>query len=135
VEKLIASDNHIYSNSNNDHNNNKNSSCSNIIYNNNNNTDNMKETSNTSYKELLELKIRNQAKRLCELQDYKSLCEKRLLQVCPGHPLPIEEKHLGVSFNNSNSNYNNNNFSFEENKMNLKAYSENFIKSSFDKVK
>jgi len=96
-------------------------------YNNNYNND-VKETSNTSYKELLEQKIRNQAKRLCELQDYKNLCEKRLLQVFPGHPLPVEQKHFG-------DNYNENYFSFEGNKGSLSALSDNCNKNSFDKVK
>lgn len=30
-----------------------------------------------------------------ELQDYKNLCEKRILQIYPDHPIPLEEKHLG----------------------------------------
>lgn len=148
AEKLIApiinlkKNNNYNKTENNYHNinthNNKNNLSnpnSNYIFNNNNNSNEMKETSNTSYKDLLELKIRNQAKRLCELQDYKNLCEKRLLQVSPGHPLPVEEKHLGISFNNNSVGNSNNNFSFEANNGNLNiGGSENFNKSSYDKV-
>lgn len=81
----------------------------------------------------MEQKIRNQAKRLCELQDYKNLCEKRLLQVCPGHPLPVEEKHLGTSYTNINNSENN--FSFDFNKVNINAASENFNRNSLERVK
>jgi len=72
---------------------------------NNQNYNDIKDTSNTSYKELLEQKIRNQAKRLCELQDYKNLCEKRIIQIFPGHPIPLEEKHLDMNENHNSQEY------------------------------
>lgn len=63
-----------------------------------------KEKSNTNhngaYLELLELKVRKQASRLCELQEYKSICEKRILQLSPGHEIPITENHINSSYNN-----------------------------------
>ena len=49
---------------------------------------------NDNYKDLLELKIRKQAKRLYELQEYKQICEKRVLQLSPNHPLPVVESHI-----------------------------------------
>ena len=52
---------------------------------------------NENYKELLEQKVRKQAKRLCVLQEYKSLCEKRIRQLNPGHPMPIVESHVSNS--------------------------------------
>ena len=55
---------------------------------------------NGTYLELLELKVRKQASRLCELQEYKSICEKRILQLSPGHEIPVTENHLNSSYNN-----------------------------------
>ena len=55
---------------------------------------------NGTYLELLELKVRKQASRLCELQEYKSICEKRILQLSPGHEIPVTENHLKSSYNN-----------------------------------
>ena len=40
-------------------------------------------------------KIRNQALRLKDLEIYKQLCEKRILELCPDHDIPISEEHLG----------------------------------------
>ena len=49
---------------------------------------------NDNYKDLLELKIRKQAKRLYELQEYKQICEKRISQLSPNHPFPVLESHI-----------------------------------------
>lgn len=38
-------------------------------------------------------KIRQQAARLRNLEQYRILCEKRILELCPGHPLPVKEEH------------------------------------------
>ncbi len=40
-------------------------------------------------------KIRQQAKLLEELERYKIICEKRILELCPAHPLPVQPAHLG----------------------------------------
>jgi hypothetical protein len=53
-----------------------------------------KSSNNNNYQDLLESKIRNQAKRLFALQEYKQLCEKRILQLCPHHPLPVVDSHI-----------------------------------------
>jgi hypothetical protein len=47
-----------------------------------------------TYKEKIEKKVRDQARRLLELQSYKNLCEQRILQLIPSHPLPILSSHL-----------------------------------------
>ncbi len=47
--------------------------------------------------EKLQEKIRNQANRLCEFQNYKTLCESRIKQLSPSHPLPILESHLRLN--------------------------------------
>ena len=51
---------------------------------------------NSTYISQLEYKIRDQAKRLSELEKYKYLCEKRIKQLNPNHPLPITEEILEV---------------------------------------
>lgn len=43
-------------------------------------------------------KIRIQAKMLQELEEYKLLCEKRILELCPEHSLPVKKSDLGQSF-------------------------------------
>ena len=48
----------------------------------------------------LEQKIRDQAKRLSSLEKYKYLCEKRIKQLSPNHPLPITEEMLNVTISN-----------------------------------
>ena len=40
------------------------------------------------------MKVREQAKRLIELQKYKNLCEQRILQLMPNHSLPVTSSHL-----------------------------------------
>ena len=40
-------------------------------------------------------KIRLQAKRLRSLERYRFLCEKKIQEIIPGHPLPITKEHLG----------------------------------------
>ena len=53
-----------------------------------------------SYRDQLETKIREQAKRLSELEKYKYLCEKRIKQLSPKHPLPITEAILSTNVPN-----------------------------------
>ncbi len=40
-------------------------------------------------------KIRQQAKIMEGQETYKILCEKRILELCPSHPLPVLPSHLG----------------------------------------
>eukprot|EP01022_Parablepharisma_sp_SALTPOND_P018560 TRINITY_DN304_c0_g1_i1.p1 TRINITY_DN304_c0_g1~~TRINITY_DN304_c0_g1_i1.p1 ORF type:complete len:1205 (-),score=223.99 TRINITY_DN304_c0_g1_i1:1337-4951(-) len=40
-------------------------------------------------------KIRQQARELQEQENYKIICEKRILELCPNHPLPVTPAHLG----------------------------------------
>jgi len=40
-------------------------------------------------------KIKRQAEQLHELGNYRLLCEKRILELAPGHPLPVQPSHLG----------------------------------------
>jgi chromosome segregation ATPase len=40
-------------------------------------------------------KIRLQARRLASLEQYKLLCERRIQELCPGHPVPVRQEHLG----------------------------------------
>ena len=40
-------------------------------------------------------KIKRQAEQLHELGNYRLLCEKRILELAPGHPLPVQQSHLG----------------------------------------
>lgn len=40
-------------------------------------------------------KIRNQAQRLRALEQYRILCEHRIQELHPGHPIPIKPEHLG----------------------------------------
>ena len=53
-----------------------------------------KDNSSNTYINQLEYKIRDQAKRLSELEKYKYLCERRIKQLNPNHPLPITEEIL-----------------------------------------
>ena len=55
-----------------------------------------KENSSNTYINQLEYKIRDQAKRLSELEKYKYLCERRIKQLNPNHPLPITEEILEI---------------------------------------
>ena len=51
---------------------------------------------NSTYISQLEYKIRDQAKRLSELEKYKYLCERRIKQLNPNHPLPLTEEILEI---------------------------------------
>lgn len=42
-------------------------------------------------------KVRAQALRLRSLEKYKRLCEDRISQLCPNHPLPVTPEHLRTS--------------------------------------
>ncbi len=48
----------------------------------------------STIKEGYERRSREQAKVISDLHEYKLLCEKRIKQLSPGHPLPIKETHL-----------------------------------------
>lgn len=41
-------------------------------------------------------KIKKQAEQLHELSNYKLLCEQRIMELAPGHPLPVQQSHLGT---------------------------------------
>ena len=49
----------------------------------------------SDYMKQMAQKIKKQAEQLHELGNYKSLCEKRIVELVPGHPLPILPIHLG----------------------------------------
>jgi hypothetical protein len=40
-------------------------------------------------------KVRQQAQRLAALEQYRMLCERRLLELAPEHPLPVLPEHIG----------------------------------------
>ena len=40
-------------------------------------------------------KCSEQAKKLVMLESYKGLCERRIRELVPNHPLPVESSHLG----------------------------------------
>ena len=42
-------------------------------------------------------KIRGQASRLRALEQYRLLCEQRIQELSPGHPVPVKPEHLGSS--------------------------------------
>eukprot|EP01022_Parablepharisma_sp_SALTPOND_P006123 TRINITY_DN1247_c0_g1_i1.p1 TRINITY_DN1247_c0_g1~~TRINITY_DN1247_c0_g1_i1.p1 ORF type:complete len:1815 (+),score=205.72 TRINITY_DN1247_c0_g1_i1:2854-8298(+) len=48
--------------------------------------------------EQLSEKIRIQAQELQDLENYKTLCERRIAELCPEHPLPVQPSHLGKTF-------------------------------------
>ena len=41
-------------------------------------------------------KVRTQAERLEQLEEYKNLIEARLTELIPDHPLPVLHSHLGT---------------------------------------
>lgn len=47
-------------------------------------------------KDNLERRLREQSKTINELFDYKTLCEKRIRQLMPSHPIPIKENHIKI---------------------------------------
>ncbi len=53
------------------------------------------EENDSTYKNLLEKKIKNQAERLYELQKYKDILEQRILELNPQEILPLDEDKLG----------------------------------------
>ena len=52
---------------------------------------------------MIENKIRDQAQRLLELQNYIEICEKRIKQMNPNHVLPVREQHLQQNMDNNKS--------------------------------
>jgi hypothetical protein len=49
-----------------------------------------------SSKDNLEKRLKEQANKINELFDYKKLCEDRIRQLMPSHPIPVKETHLKV---------------------------------------
>lgn len=84
-------------------------------------------------------KIQEQAIRLQKLEQYKYLCENRILQLDPAHPLPIQENHLKKHLKESKTsnkdinknpnlnanNYNNNNYEEKEKALQENIYTLN----------
>lgn len=50
---------------------------------------------NQEFIKQLMAKIKKQAENLLQLENYKLLCEKRIRDLVPIHPLPIESYHIG----------------------------------------
>ena len=44
----------------------------------------------------LETQVKNLSSKLKELENYKELCEARILELSPQHPLPLKQQHLGT---------------------------------------
>jgi len=44
----------------------------------------------------LKEKVRQQARRLSALEQYRLLCEQRVKELSPDHPLPVSPEHMGV---------------------------------------
>lgn len=42
-------------------------------------------------------KIRTQAQRLRSLEQYRVICEQRIQELQPGHPMPVKKEHLGLA--------------------------------------
>jgi len=74
---------------------------SNISLNNNNNFNN---TNHTTSLDKFKEKIREQAMRLQNLEKYKILCEKKILQFNPEQTLPLNENDLYLIPTNTNTN-------------------------------
>lgn len=47
-------------------------------------------------KDNLERMLKEQSIKINELFDYKKLCEDRIKQLMPSHPIPVKETHLKV---------------------------------------
>jgi chromosome segregation ATPase len=45
----------------------------------------------------LKEKLKTQAQRIRSLESYKVLCEERISELCPSHPLPVLPEHIGSS--------------------------------------
>lgn len=56
------------------------------------------EENDSNYKSLLEKKIKNQAERLYELQKYKDLLERRILQFNPNEIFPVTESKAELDY-------------------------------------
>lgn len=44
-------------------------------------------------------KIKKQAEQLMQLENYKMMCERRIKELVPIHPLPVDPSHFGNSKN------------------------------------
>ena len=44
----------------------------------------------------IKAKLQEYAHTISSLEDYKALCERRILELAPGHPLPVMDSHLGT---------------------------------------
>eukprot|EP00743_Colponemidia_sp_Colp-15_P005932 GILK01006378.1.p1 GENE.GILK01006378.1~~GILK01006378.1.p1 ORF type:complete len:1431 (-),score=317.00 GILK01006378.1:139-4236(-) len=56
-----------------------------------------------NYANKLAEKVNEQARHIVELESYRSLCEERILELVPNHPLPLRSEHLGSDFGQTNS--------------------------------
>lgn len=43
----------------------------------------------------LKEKLKAQNQRIRSLESYKVLCEERLIELCPSHPIPVQPEHIG----------------------------------------
>lgn len=57
------------------------------------------QNSNDEFTKRLMDKVRTQAESLTRLENYRNLCERRILELSPNHALPVEFKHLGQPVN------------------------------------
>ncbi len=60
-------------------------------------TTRMGDNKDSSLVKQLSQKIKKQAEQLQELGNYRLLCERRIQELAPGHPLPVQPSHLGTS--------------------------------------
>ena len=47
--------------------------------------------------EQLKEQTRDLSKQVKSLEQYKNLCEERIKELLPGHPMPVQEEHLGIT--------------------------------------
>lgn len=72
-------------------------------------------------------KIKELNQKIAYLENYNRLCERRIRQLCPSHPLPITQEHMDISaeefqaINESNQQIN----QYKEYIKNLKTMMEN----------
>ena len=43
----------------------------------------------------LKEKLKSQNQKIRSLESYKVLCEERLIELCPSHPIPVQPEHIG----------------------------------------
>ncbi len=82
--------------------------------------------------ETLRLKVRDQAQRLTNLETYKILCEERIKQLAPEHPLPITNIHLTKQFKLPTNTAKKSNLDF--NSLNLDKLPVDKVKEAYSKL-